>query len=40
VEEKEVIEDGQKYFEVDSCCQSQIFNVESSNEKGMNDDVL
>ncbi len=38
--EEEVIEDGQKYFAVDSIYQSWIFNVESSYEKEVNDDVL
>ncbi len=40
MKEKKVVEDGEKYFVVDGCSGSWKFDVKSSDEEKMNNDVL
>ena len=40
VKEKQMVEDGEKYLVVNGCCGGWEFDVKSSDEEEMNDDIL
>ncbi len=40
MKEKKVIEDGEKYFMVDDCSGGWKFDVKSSDEEKVNNDIL